>query len=241
MYLLAFNLSSWPVSVVSVAIGRVSFAGYSALLDDHARLVRGFVQSIAVAVSFTLPMVLVLSFLSPDLVDVIYGAVWSEAAAPLRWLLVLGGLRVLLQLAGEVIAVVGRTGTVLRLRLFWLLLLPLTLDYGAEHAGLRGVGIAHVTVATVVMVPLFLWEIRRSGIPLKPLASVLPRPVAAGVAALVAMVVLERYVDQQAARLLIVGGTGGLVYLAALVPANKVVMQTWHQLRGTSGSAGGLA
>lgn len=232
VYLLAFNLSSWPVSVVSLAIGRVSFAGYSALLGDHDRLVRGFVQSVAVALSATIPLVLILGFLSPDVVDVVYGAVWADAAAPLRWLLIVGGLRVLLQLAGEIIAVVDRTMVVLRLRFLWLLLLPLALDYGAEHMGLSGVGIAHVLVALVIMTPLFLREVRRSGIPLKPLGGTLPRPAVAGALAFVAMVLLSPLVESGIMRILVLGTVGSLVYVSALVPANPVVTRTWQQLRG---------
>ncbi|MCZ7627699.1 MAG: hypothetical protein M5U19_00685 [Microthrixaceae bacterium] len=166
------------------------------------------------------------------MVDVVYGAVWADAAAPLRWLLIVGGLRVLLQLAGEIIAVVDRTMVVLRLRFLWLLLLPLALDYGAEHMGLSGVGIAHVLVALVIMSPLFLREVRRSGIPLKPLGGTLPRPAVAGALAFVAMVLLSPLVESGIMRILVLGTVGSLVYVSALVPANPVVTRTWQQLRG---------
>lgn len=39
--LLAFSQANWPVSIVSGAMGRVSFAGYSALRHDRDRLARG--------------------------------------------------------------------------------------------------------------------------------------------------------------------------------------------------------
>lgn len=237
IYLLAFNLSSWPVSVVSMAIGRVSFAGYSALLGDKERLARGFVQSVAVALSATIPLVLILVVLSPDVVDVVYGSVWAEAAAPLRWLLVVGGLRVLLQLGGEIIAVTDRTMVVLRLRFIWLLLLPPVLDYGAEHIGLSGVGMAHVAIAVGVMTPLFLWEIRRSGIPLVPLAFTLRRPAIAGAVAFVAMMLVSPFVDAGLVRILSLGFVGSIVYAAVLLPSNPVISRTWEQLRGAGGGA----
>lgn len=237
VYLLAFNLSSWPVSVISMAIGRVSFAGYSALLGDHDRLVRGFVQSVAVALSATVPLVLILAYLSPDVVDVVYGAIWADAAAPLRWLLVIGGLRVMLQMAGEVIAVSDRTMTVLWLRFAWLLLLPFALDYGAEHMGLSGVGVAHVVIAVGIMTPLFLWEVRRSGIPLRPLVGTLPRPTIAGALCLVAMSLLSPLVHSGIMRVFVLGSVGALVYVAVVVPANPVIARTWQQLRGAGAVA----
>lgn len=235
VYLLAFNLSSWPVSVVSVAVARVSFAGYSSLLGDQARLARGFVQSMAVALSVTLPMVLLLVVLAPELVAVFYGAPWADAVDPLRWLLVVGGLRVLLQLVGEVVAVVGRSLAVLRMRVLWLLVLPLPLVYGARSRGLEGVGMAHVAVALVIIVPICLHELRVTGIPLGLLARAGLRPALAGIAALAVMGVVGPVVHGDLTRLVLIGGAGGIAYLVALIPANPVVTTTLTQLRGGGG------
>jgi PST family polysaccharide transporter len=232
VYLLAFNLSNWPVSIVSTAIGRVSFAGYSALRHDRDRLAAGFVHSVAVALSAVVPLVLVLAVLAPDVVRVVYGSVWAEAAAPVRWLVVLGGVRVLLQLAGEVIAVVGRTMSVLYIRLLWLLALPPLLNVGAERGGLSGVAMAHVGVALAVAVPCFAFELRRIGIGLHDLAQTAVRPLLAGGAALVMMLALRSSVDGALGEVVVIGAVGGLTYLAFLLPANDTVTRTWAQLRG---------
>ena len=234
VYLLAFNLSNWPVSIVGGAMGRVSFAGYSALRHDRDRFVRGFIHSIAVAVSVTVPLVLILAVLAPEVVSVVYGSVWGDAAAPVRWLLLLGGLRVLLQLAMEAIAVVGRTMSVLFITLVWLLALPLVLDYGAEHGGLSGVGMAHVVVALGVACPLFALELRRIGVPLNELARVAVRPTLAAAGALVAMLALGSFVGGSLTRAVVLATAGGLVYLALLVPGNDTVRYTWAQLRGAA-------
>ena len=234
VYLLAFNLSSWPVSILSVAISRVSFAGYSSLLEDPVRLVRGFAHSMAVALSCTVPMVLVLTVVSPELVEVIYGNKWAASVAPLRWLLVVGGLRVLLQLVGEVIAVLGRPMAVLRLRFIWLLVLPFFLDFGAENAGLRGVGIAHVAVASIVIVPLFIRELRISGIPLDSLTPIVRRLALAALVALGAMQAFSPLVESALLRLFVLAPLGGLAYAAVLIPRNMVVTTVWAQLRGSS-------
>jgi len=238
IYLLAFNLSSWPVSVLSVAIARVSFAGFAALVTDQARLVRGFVHSMAVALSCTVPVVVVLMAIAPELVEIVYGSTWSDAVAPLRWLLVVGGTRVLLTLLGEVIAVQGRTVAVLVLRCVWLALLPFALDFGAEHGGLRGVGIAHVVVAIAVVVPLFLRQLTVSGIPARLLGPAAVRPALAGLASLVAMLIVQPLVDSVIARLIVVAATGSITYVAAILPRNAVVSAVWRQLRGVPAPEG---
>lgn len=42
IYLLAFNLSSWPTSMVGLAVGRVAFASFARLVEDRRRLVEAF-------------------------------------------------------------------------------------------------------------------------------------------------------------------------------------------------------
>jgi PST family polysaccharide transporter len=232
VYLLAFNLSSWPVSVLSVAIARVSFAGYSALGDDHARLDRGFAHSVAVALSFTVPLVALLMWLASDLVSLLYGTAWTAAAAPLRWLVFIGGVRVMLTMAGEVLAVTGRVGTVLWLRVVWLAALPVPLMLGAEAGGLRGVAMAHVLVGVGLVVPLFLWRLHKAGFDLAPLARSVVRPLLAAMAAVLSMSVPSRLMSAPAARIVVLGALGSGVYLLVLLPANPVVRALWGQLRG---------
>ena len=180
----------------------------------------------------TVPLVLILAVLAPDVVSVVYGSAWDDAAAPMRWLLVLGGLRVLLQLAIEAIAVVGRTMSVLLITFIWLLALPLVLDDGAEHGGLSGVGMAHVAVALGVAVPLFALELRRIGVPLLELARVAVRPALAAGGALLVMLGLEPLVGDSLTRAASMAIAGGVVYVVLLVPRNDTVSHTWAQLRG---------
>lgn len=232
VYLLAFNLSSWPVSVLSVAIARVSFAGYSALRHDPERLDRSFAHSVAVALSCTVPLVAILGAVAADLVELVYGRRWEAAVAPLRWLVIVGGIRVLLAMAGEVIAVVGHVRAVFWIRMVWLLLLPPALAYGARRDGLRGVGIAHVVVAAGVITPLFLWQLRVAGLSLRRLADAAVRPTLAGVAGVVSMRLAAPLIGGVLLRLIVVAAIGGTVYSALILPANPLVGTLWRQLRG---------
>lgn len=236
-YLLAFNLSSWPVSIVSVAVARVSFAGFAALVGDDDRLQRGFVRAIGVALSATVPLVLLLIVVAPELVSIVYGDRWAAAVSPLRWLLVIGGLRVVFELAGEVVAAVGRPAAILRVRVVWLLLLVPAIDVGVEHAGLRGAGIAHVAVAVGVVLPLLLRELRASGIAPARLGGVALRPVVAGAGAVLAALVSSTVVDGLLARLTVLAMTGAIAYGVLLLPRNPLVGWVLAQLRGNPAGA----
>lgn len=55
LYLLAFNLSSWPVSMFSVSIARVSVAGFARLAGDPPALAAAFVRSTGLLMALGCP------------------------------------------------------------------------------------------------------------------------------------------------------------------------------------------
>lgn len=231
IYLLAFNLSSWPVSTVSMAVAKVAFAGFSRLVGDRERLQIAVSRSFGLALTGTVPLVLILGVLAPEVVGVVYGDKWLPAATAVRFLLVLGGLRVVQDLLFDVIAADGRSRANLRVRLAWLVVLVPALLLGAELDGIRGVGIAHMAVSLAVVTPLLLSAGRLSGIGVRPLASQALRPLAAGGVALAAMLAVLPVASGDIVRLGVVGATGGLVYVAALLPGNALLAGNLGRLR----------
>ena len=237
VYLLAFNLSSWPVSTISMAVARVSFAGFALLSHDRERLTSGFVHAITVALIVVVPMVVVLVVVAPDLVRTVYGARWLDAVAPLRWLLVLGGLRVLYELAGELVAVAGQPRVVTRTRAVWLVTLVPLLAVGAAADGLRGVAVAHVVVAAGLVGPLLLRDLHRVGMPLGALARAAARPALAAVPAAVAGLAGARLAPPGLVALAVAGAAGCAVYAVGVAPGNASLRRVAGQLRAR-GSAG---
>lgn len=231
IYLLAFNLSSWPTSLVSTAVARVSFAGMSRLVEDKNRLFSAFPRSIGVAMSVLVPLVVVLEVLALEVIRFLYGAKWERAATPLRFLVLLGGLRILIDLLMDLTIADGRPTTSLKIRTVWLFSLIGALAVGAHLDGLRGVGIAHVSVAVLIVVPWLLVDARRSGIKAVWIGRQMVRPVLAGFASAAVMLALMSVVHGDLLRLFVVGAIGGLVYLAALLPRNPLMAWALAQVR----------
>ena len=239
-YLLAFNLSSWPVSTISYAVQKVSFAAFSRLVDDKDRLPESFGRSMGVALTVTLPCLAVLIVLTPEIIGFLYGEQWLPAAVAARVLLLLGGVRVLMDLVFDLVAADGRSRTTLALRSLWLVALVPALYAGARLDGLRGVGTAHVIVALVVVLPLLLRTLRGSGVPLSALLPQVVRPGLATAASVVAMLLVLPFVSGDLLTLVAVGAVGGAVYVAAILPANPLVRWTIKQIvpdRAAAGSA----
>jgi PST family polysaccharide transporter len=185
-FTLAFNLSSWPVNMFSMAVRRVAMPAFAQLADDRERLQDSFARSVALLMAVTLPVCTLLAVLALPVVRVVYGGRWAEAADALRWLAVLGSARIVAELAYDLLVAAGRSRAVFVIQGVWLGVLAPALVVGAHLGGIEGVAFAHAAVAVAVVGPAFLLALR--GVGLKPLACIryCGRPLA-GAAAIVAI------------------------------------------------------
>ena len=155
LYQMAFNLSNWPVMFFSVAVARVSVPLFARLQQSPEDLDNAFRRALTMMLLVTLPVCLVLGVLASPLIHVVYGEQWLPSAAPLHLLAGLGLLRVICQLVADLLVAADRGRTWMYLNLTWIVLLVPSLWIGARW-GLVGVGVAHVSVATFVITPLFV-------------------------------------------------------------------------------------
>ena len=226
-YVLAFNLSNWPVAVFSQPVRDVSPAAFARLQHDLPALRSAFVSSLGLLTAVTLPVCLVLTGAADPLITLVYGAAWAPAAAALGWLGLLAGLRIAFELVYDYFVVLGSTRVVFTVQLVWLIVLAPALYVGAQLGGIAGAAAAHVMVAVLVVLPLYLWELHRAGIAWRSLAGGVALPIGCG--ALVALVALaaSRLIDFDALAVAV----AGLAALVALGIEARRMRATVHQLR----------
>ncbi|MEO3807835.1 oligosaccharide flippase family protein [Sphaerisporangium sp. B11E5] len=181
-YVLAVNLSGWPVAVFSQPVRAVAPAAFSRLQHDRPRLSRAFVAVAGLLVGVTLPVCLLLSGAAPAVVRFVYGDEWAPAAVALAGLAALAGLRIFFELIYDYLVVLERSRSVLAVQAIWLVVLIPAMWTGVQADGLRGAAVALVAVAGVVILPVYLWQLGRSGIRLRTLGLRLWPAVLAGLA-----------------------------------------------------------
>ena len=180
-YVLAFNLSNWPVSILAQPLRRVAPAAFSALQQDKGSLNSTFVSVVAVLAAATLPPVMFVAGSAVPLVDLVYGKDWLPAAAALSWLVVAAVSRIFSDLAYDFMVVQGRSGTVFVIQAGSLLVLVPALATGAALNGLPGLAFAQALVSGCVLLPLYLWHVSRTGVSLRALCSVVWVPALASI------------------------------------------------------------
>lgn len=222
-YLLAYNISNWPVAIISDAVRRVSIAGFARLEQDEARLRDGFRQTFTVMVTVSLPLVLVLAVLAQDVVGVLYGSKWLPAAQVLTWLAVLGGVRVAVGYVFDLLVGIGRTRLTMVLKGAWLVVLVPALIWAADTGGIQRVGMVHAAIGLGLATPMFLMATRTVGLSLRTIAGDLARPCTGAALAAVAGVAVAAVLPGGWVELLVAGPLVLGVYVAVGTPWRSIL------------------
>ncbi|WP_405437476.1 lipopolysaccharide biosynthesis protein [Streptomyces avidinii] len=222
-YVLAFNISGWPVRIISEAARRVSFAGFSRLADSPKALAAGFSRALGVVMAGTVPICVLLAALAAPVVELIYGERWLPAARALPWLMALGLVRIGCELAYDCLVAIGRRRSLIGVQGLWLVILIPVLVIGARTGGIVGVAQGHVLVAGAVVVPVFLLALHRGGIRLGTVARACAWPLLGGAVMAAVLLLLERYLGDSVLALLATGAAGTLCYVLCILPGRALL------------------
>jgi O-antigen/teichoic acid export membrane protein len=187
-YVLALNLTNWPVTMFSQPVSNVAPAVFARLQHDRAAMGDTFLSAAGLLCGVAAPVCLLIGGAATPLIGVVYGARWLPAARPLLWLAVLAAVQIFLLLAFDYLVVLARSRFLLAIQAAWLLALIPALIVGARAGGVLGAALAEALLAGFGILPWYLRELRRAGLRLGALARGLAGPAAgAGLVALAAL------------------------------------------------------
>ncbi|MCX5054087.1 MULTISPECIES: oligosaccharide flippase family protein [unclassified Streptomyces] len=223
-YVLAFNMSGWPVRVISEAARRVSFASFSRLADSPQALAQGFSRALGVLVTGTVPLCVLLGGLAGPVVQLVYGSKWLPAANALPWLMALGLIRIGCELAYDCLVAVGRRRSLILVQGLWVVALVPALIVGARLGGIVGVSQGHVLVATVLVVPVFLHALGRAGISLAHIARACAWPFLGGAVMTLVILAAKWLVGDGALALFVIGTAALASYVVCVLPSRRFLL-----------------
>ncbi|MCK1424838.1 lipopolysaccharide biosynthesis protein [Bradyrhizobium sp. 182] len=185
----AYQLVTIPTDNLNGAVGGVAFSALSRLQHDSVRLRNYFLKGYSLVVSLTIPATIFCALFSEDIVLVVLGPKWLEAAVIFRLLaptvLVFGMINPLSWL----LLSVGLQGRSLAIALVIAPLVVSSYFVGLPY-GPKGVAIAYSAAMTLWVLPHLAWCLHGTAISLSALLLAISRPFLSGiVAAMVAYIV----------------------------------------------------
>jgi O-antigen/teichoic acid export membrane protein len=180
-YQIASNMAGWPVRTISEATRRVSFAGFSRVAAADASMTDSYRQALSLLMAVAVPACVLLGTLAEPLIHTVYGAKWTPAADALRFLAVLGLIRVGYEMTYDCLVAVGRRKLLLGVQALWLVTLVPVLIALVHPFGIIGAAAGQVLVGVVVIIPVFLWALSTAGIAPSAVGRAVRRPFLGGI------------------------------------------------------------
>ncbi|MBD8870486.1 oligosaccharide flippase family protein [Nocardioides donggukensis] len=217
LYVLAFNVSSWPMAAIGQAIRVVALPAFSSQespVERNRALLRCSAPLFAVAAL----MGMVLATQATSVVALLYGDRWLGAATALAGLAVFGAVRVLLDLVATFLIAVGTTRAVLGVQVVWLVAMVPAMWLGVRWFGLAGAAWTHLVVALGVALPAYAVCLRRVGVDAGAFVRAWTLPLLAAIPATGACLWVATWDLAPLPGLLVGGTTAVVLYALPLAP-----------------------
>jgi len=223
LYGRAFQLVNLPTAALNGAIGPVAFAALSRLQNDPVRLKKYFLRGYSLVLSMTVPATIFCVLFSDDIIVVVLGPRWTDAAIIFRLLaptiLIFGIINPLSWL----LLSVGLQGRSLKLGLVIAPLVSVAYLVGLPF-GPHGVAFAYSAAMTLWLVPHVMWCLHGTVISVYDLLLAAGRPLLAGAFAALAAATFAAQVAHQSLPVMRLA-LGGVVMLGLYAWFLLVVMK----------------
>ena len=205
----AYQLIRIPTDTLNGSIGEVAFSALSRLQDDPVRLRSYFLKGYSLVLALTLPATFACGLLATDLIAVVLGPKWKEAAPIFR---LLTPTILVFALANPLSWLLGAIGMVGRGVKMSLVIAPLMIAsylLGLRY-GPQGVAFAYSAVMVLWLLPVIVWSVHGTVISVRDILITASRPLASSaVAGATAFGVCFIFGHSHLARLIL----GGIVLL----------------------------
>jgi O-antigen/teichoic acid export membrane protein len=157
LYGRAFQLVTLPVQQLNSAIGNVAFPSLSRIQHDAARLARSFLKGYSVLVSLTVPITISCALFPDEIVRLVLGSKWMEAAPIFRLLAPVALVFAVANPLSWLVMSTGRMGRVLAISTATTPFVIVGILLGLSH-GPIGVALGYSLAMTLLIVPIAAWS-----------------------------------------------------------------------------------
>jgi O-antigen/teichoic acid export membrane protein len=163
LYGRAFQLVTLPVQQLNGALGNVAFPALSRIQDDANRLVRSFLRGFSLLISLTIPITITCALFAEEIVRIVLGAKWMEAAPIFRLLAPVALVFAVANPLSWLVLSTGRAARTLSLSMATTPLVIVGIVLGLSH-GPKGVALGYSLAMTLVVIPIAAWSKLGTGI-----------------------------------------------------------------------------
>jgi O-antigen/teichoic acid export membrane protein len=178
----AYQLINIPTENINSSIGAVAFAALARLQDDPTRLKNYFLKGYSLVLAMTLPITIAFGLFADDIILIVLGPKWQDAAVIFRLLAPTVLIFALINPFSWLLYSVGLVGRSLKIALVIAPLVIVAYVIGLPY-GPKGVAVAYSAVMTLWLVPHIMWCIHGTTVLLRDVLMAVYRPMLSGIVA----------------------------------------------------------
>ncbi|GHA72891.1 lipopolysaccharide biosynthesis protein [Pontibacter akesuensis] len=213
VYTLAFTLSEALRGQLYSIFNKVLFPVYSKMQDDLPMIREYYLKIMTLTATVTFPVSVLFIGLSPDIILVLFGEEWVEAAAPLRILSVASMIFAISGTPAEVLKSIGKPSVSFYLNITNTFLVALPgIYFGLKYFGLTGVAYAVCLHYTTSRITFHYFMKKYIHVSDKDVFAALSKPVLGAAMMLFIILLITRIGMPPLPNMIIAGAAGGLAY-----------------------------
>jgi PST family polysaccharide transporter len=173
----AYQVVNVPTDNLNQAASEVAFSALSRLQDDPIRLRSYFLKGFSLVLSLTLVSTVACALFADDVVFVLLGPKWKDAAAIVRLLAPTIAIFAIINPLGWLMYSIGLVARSLKIALVFAPIMIAGCAMGLPY-GPKGVAFAYSAVMILCVIPRIMWCVHGTGISLQDVLLTVSRPLA---------------------------------------------------------------
>lgn len=190
LYGRAYQLVTLPVQQLNASVTGVAFPALSRIQDDPGRLAKSFLKGYSLFVSLTIPITISCALFAGEIVRIVLGAKWMEAAPIFRLLAPTALVFALANPLNWLVLSTGRPGRALGISAATIPVILAGIVLGLSH-GPKGVALGYSLAMALLVVPIAAWSKRGTAITWTDLLRAAQHPLLSGLVAGVAGLIVQ--------------------------------------------------
>lgn len=182
LYGRAYQLATLPIHQLNGAISGVAFSALARIQNDPDRLAASFLRGFSIIVSLTVPVTICCALFADEIVVVLLGAKWIEAAPIFRLLAPTALAFALVNPLSWLVMSTGRIGRALSMTTATTPVVILGIVLGLSH-GPTGVALGYSSAMVLLVLPIVAWSKHGTSITWADLLKATRQPLLAGLVA----------------------------------------------------------
>jgi O-antigen/teichoic acid export membrane protein len=182
LYGRAYQLVTLPVQQLNTAVTGVAFPALSRIQHDAERLARSFLKGFSLLISSTIPITITCALFAEEIVRIVLGPKWTEAAPIFRLLAPVALVFAVANPLSWLVMSTGRAGRALSISAATTPFVIIGIMLGLSH-GPTGVALGYSSAMTLLLIPIAAWSKLGTGITWGDLWDATKPPVLSGLLA----------------------------------------------------------